>query len=151
MKSLQVSDRSNNFDNRPLNVRDFPQIDPQNVVTILRHRAAVQKALDMIKERIQDLPTLAELANSSGLSRTYLSCVFKEVTGTRLRDYVSQVRLEKSKDLLQDINLKIKQIAYEAGFSDPNYFCRSFKKKTGVNPTNWRARQVLNLKNHNLR
>ena len=69
----------------------------------------------------------------------------------RLQDYLTQVRLEKAKDLLTNIDVKIKQVAHETGFSDPNYFCRSFKKKTGFNPTNWRVRQVLNLKNHDLR
>ncbi len=143
MKSLQVGDRSPNFENRAIYLSDFPSDDPQKIVTILRHRVAVQKVIKMIKERIQDLPTLAELAKSSGLSRTYLSCVFKEVTGTRLQDYIAQVRLEKAKDLLGDIDLKIKQIAHEVGFSDPNYFCRSFKKKTGLIPTNWRLQKIF--------
>lgn len=143
MKSLQVGDRNPNFKNRPIDLSDFPSDDPQKIVTILRHRVAVQKVINMIKERIRDLPTLAELAKSSGLSRTYLSCVFKEVTGTRLQDYIAQVRLEKAKDLLGDIDLKIKQIAHEVGFSDPNYFCRSFKKKTGLIPTNWRLQKIF--------
>lgn len=151
MKSLQARGKNDNFDNRAFNLSNFPQTNPQNTITILRHRLAVQKALNMIKERIQDLPTLAELASFSGLSRTYLSFVFKEVTGMRLQDYVTQVRLEKAKDLLTNIDMKIKQVSHETGFSDPNYFCRSFKKKTGFNPTNWRVRQVLNLKNHDLR
>jgi len=84
------------------------------------------------------------LASFSGLSRTYLSHVFKEVTGMRLRDYLIQVRLDKAKELLSHIDLKIKEIAYDTGFSDPNYFCRAFKKKTGLNPTNWRLREILN-------
>jgi len=151
MQSLKVGGGTNRHQNGSLDINELPQISPQNLVTIFRHRSAVKKALDMIQERIHDPPTLAELAKSSGLSRTYLSCVFKEVTGTRLKDYVGQIRLKKAKDLLGDINLKIKQIAYEVGFSDPNYFCRIFKKKTGLTPTNYRARQILNLKNHNLR
>lgn len=107
---------------------------------------AVQKAFDMIKERIRDLPTLGELAKSTGLSRTYLSYVFKEVTGMRLQDYLTRIRLEKAKDLLGNIDLKIKQIAHEAGFSDPNYFCRAFKRKTGLNPTNWRLINIFKWK-----
>lgn len=140
MRSLQVGEKDN--------LGDLFQIDSQNIVTILRHRVAVQKALDMIQERIHDLPTLSELAKSTGLSRTYLSFVFKEVTGMRLQDYFAQVRLEKAKDLLGNIDLKIKQIAYEVGYTDPNYFCRAFKKKMGLNPTNWRLRRILSDKNY---
>ncbi|MBM4351496.1 MAG: helix-turn-helix transcriptional regulator, partial [Deltaproteobacteria bacterium] len=129
MKSLQVGDRNSDFDDRAFRLDDFSQINPQKAITILQHQMAVQKASNMIKERIQDLPTLSELAKSTGLSRTYFSYVFKEVTGMRLQDYLTQTRLNKAKELLGNIDLKIKQIAYEAGFSDPNYFCRTFKKK----------------------
>ena len=93
MKSLQARGKNDNFDNRAFNLSNFPQTNPQNTITILRHRMAVQKTLNVIKERIHDPPTLAELASFSGLSRTYLSFVFKEVTGTRLQDYLTQARL----------------------------------------------------------
>lgn len=144
MKSLQIGDKNHNVDNRVFDLGEVSQINPQKAVTTLKHRMAVQKTRDLIEERIQDLPTLAELAKSSGLSRTYLSFVFKEVTGMRLQDYLTQVRLEKAKELLGRIDLKIKEIAQESGFSDPNYFCRTFKKKTGLNPSNWRVRRIIN-------
>jgi two-component system response regulator YesN len=107
-------------------------------ITVSKHRAAVQKALNMIEVRVQDPPSLGELASLSGLGRTYFSFVFKEVTGTGLRDYLIQSRINKAKDLLNDTDLKIKEIAYKVGFRNPDYFCRIFKKKTGVNPTEWR-------------
>jgi two-component system response regulator YesN len=66
----------------------------------------------------------------------------------RLQDYLIQVRLNKAKELLSQIDLKVKQIAYEVGFTDPNYFCRAFKKKMGLNPTNWRLRRILSDKNY---
>jgi YesN/AraC family two-component response regulator len=116
---------------------DFDQVDLKGVTTI-RHRIAVQKALDLINSQVHDPPTLFELASVAGLSRTYFSWVFKEVTGVRLKDYLTQMRQRKAMALLGDINLRIKQIAYETGFKDPNYFCRTFKKWTGQNPTMWR-------------
>lgn len=143
MQSLQVGYRSSSFQDSALRINDLSQINPIKGVKILRHQIAVRKAFDMIKARIQDPPSLAELANSTGFSRPYLSLVFKEVTGMRLQDYLSEVRLEKAKTLLGNIDLKIKQIAHEAGFRDPNYFCRAFKRKTGLNPTNWRLINYL--------
>ena len=121
----------------------------QHIVAVLKHQVAVQKALDLIKERIQDIPTLGELATCSGLSRTYFSYVFKEVTRIRLRDCVIQARLDRAKDMLSNIDLKIKQIAFESGFRDPNYFCQFFKKKMGLCPTNWRLKEILTHRNHN--
>ena len=143
MKSLQMEDRNSNFDFKAVPFSDLPQIDSQKVMATLRHRIAVQKALDKIKGRIQDPPTLAELASFSGLSRTYFSYVFKEVTGMKLQDYLVAARLDKAKELLKHIDLKIKQIAHKGGFRDPNYFCRTFKKKIGESPTNWRLRSMI--------
>ena len=143
MESLQASE-ANHFVKRAHNLKNFSPINAQIALSTFKHRMVVQKALDMIVQRIQDPPALVELASFSGLSRTYLSHVFKEVTGMRLRDYLIQVRLDKAKELLSRIDLKIKEIAYDTGFSDPNYFCRAFKKKTGLNPTNWRLREILN-------
>lgn len=149
MKSLQVVDRNSDLNDITITFSDLPEINSLKIITILKHRGAVQKALEMIETRMQDPPTLGELASFTGLSRTYFSYVFREVTGMRLQDYLIQTRLNKAKDLLTNIDLKIKQIAYEAGFSDPNYFCRTFKKKTGSNPTDWRLAKFLKHKNRN--
>ena len=98
---------------------------------------------------MQDPPSLGQLASSSGLSRTYFSNVFREITGMRLQDYLAQYRLDKAKDLLGDIDLKIKQVAYQIGFKDPNYFCRFFREKAGLTPTNWRLGEIKNLHSPN--
>ena len=140
MNSLQVRERT---EDRVLDGGNFSEVEAQILMTTLKHRTAVQKALAMIKSRIRDLPTLDQLASSSGLSRNYFSCVFKEVTGMRLQDYLTQIRLDRAKDLLENIDLKIKQISHEVGFSDPNYFCRFFKQKLGQSPTNWRVSRIL--------
>ncbi len=116
------------------------------VITISKHRAAVQRAQNMIEAKIQDSHSLAELAFLSGLARTYFSFVFKEVTGMRLRDYLTQTRINKSKDLLKNVELKIKEIAYQVGFRNPDYFCRIFRKKTGVSPTEWRMANLRSKK-----
>lgn len=145
MKSLQVAKRNLDFDFRGFTFSDCPQTKSQKTITILKHRMAVQKALEMIETRMHDPPTLDELASLSGLSRTYFSYVFKEIMGMRLQDYLVQTRLNKAKDLLSDFNLEIKQIARKVGFRDPNHFCRTFKKKVGVSPTDWRLREIKNL------
>ncbi len=124
---------------------NLPQTYPkknQQAITVLRHRVAVQNALKMIETRIQDPPTLGELAHCSGLNPTYFSQVFKAVTEMRFQDYLMEIRLKKAKDLLRNINLRIKNIAHESGFKDPNHFCRIFTRKTGLNPTDWRLRNL---------
>ena len=149
MNSSQIENRIPNFYDKAINLVNFPQIDSQKAMTTIKHRMAVQKAIEIIEAKMQDLPTLAELGSLSGLSRTYFSQVFKETTGMKLQEYITEVRLKKAKNLLSNIDLKIKEVAYETGFKDPNYFCRTFKRKMGLNPTNWRVKKLIKSGNRN--
>jgi AraC-like DNA-binding protein len=144
MESLNIRDRNPGFDGENFAPGHLCQTNSQKVITTIKHRMAVQKVLDLISNRLHDPPTLDELAFLAGLSKSYLSSVFKEVVGMGLQDYLFQARINKAKDLLGDINLTIKQIAYEVGFRDPDHFSRTFKKKTGITPTNWRLRNIEN-------
>ncbi len=114
------------------------QGNSQENMARFRHQAAVQKAVELIQSRMLNPPSLNELACLSGFSRTYFSCVFKKVMGMKLQDYVIRERLSIAQNLLERPELKIKKVAYESGFRDPNYFCRVFKNETGCNPTHWR-------------
>ncbi len=151
MNSLQVEDRKSHSDYKTIPLGELPQANSRKIFTNLKHQKAVQEALRIIENRMRDLPTLNELAFLSGISRTYFSYLFKELMGITLQRYLAEARLNKARDLLSNIELKIKEIAFEAGFSDPNYFCRTFKKKTGLSPTDWRLRKILTLKTNNLR
>ena len=46
--------------------------------------------------------------------------------------YIKKLRMEKAKELLKQTDLTISQVAAQTGFSDYNYFCRVFKKETGI-------------------
>ena len=151
MNSLQVGDRNPHFDYKAIPLGDLPQANSRKLFTSLKHQKAVQEALHIIEARMRDLPTLDELASLSGISRTYFSYLFKEVMGIKLQRYLAEARLNKARNLLSNIDLKIKEIAFEAGFSDPNYFCRTFKKRMGVSPTNWRLGKILPFKTNDSR
>ncbi len=144
MESLNIRHTNRAFDQSNFAPGHLYQINSQKVIARIKHRMTVQKALDMIEDRLYDPPTLGELAHLAGLSRTYFSPVFKEAVGMRLRDYLSQARIDKAKELLGDTSLTIKQVAYKVGFKDPDHFCRTFKKKTGITPTNWRLMNIEN-------
>ncbi|OGF50723.1 MAG: hypothetical protein A2231_05655 [Candidatus Firestonebacteria bacterium RIFOXYA2_FULL_40_8] len=82
--------------------------------------------------------TLEEISNVIRLNRDYLNRIFKFETGMTLFDYLIQVRIEKSKELLKDVRFNIKEVASKVGYSDISYFCKLFKKHTGVTPTEYR-------------
>lgn len=153
MNSIQQRNKNvldfNNKEETNLTNFNSSQLNPKRAITMIKHQMAVQKAIEKIKEKIEDTPTLSELASISGLSRTYFSNIFKETTGIKLQEFITQTRLEKAKNLLIDFEQKIKEVAFKTGFKDPNYFCRTFKRKIGLTPTHWRVKIFLNNKNHN--
>ena len=67
-----------------------------------------------------------------------LSTLFKQKTGMKFIDYLNEVRIEKSKELLKDSNRKMYQISKAVGYDNPKYFFRIFKKKTGMTPEQYR-------------
>lgn len=78
------------------------------------------------------------LAAQVYLSPGYLSAIFKEETGVTLNRYIREVRMSKAKELLENTNMKITQIAKEVGFSNSSYFCRSFREYFGNSPESCR-------------
>jgi len=100
---------------------------------------AITKAREYIHEHSSNELTLAEVARSINTSTFYFCKLFKRVTGIHFTEYVSRVRIERSKNLLLNPNLRISEIAFEVGFQSLTHFNRMFKKILGQSPTNYRA------------
>lgn len=73
------------------------------------------------------------------INRSYLSTLFKARTGEKFVDYLNSIRIEKSKELLQNSERKMYQIAKAVGYDNVKYFFRIFKKKTGMTPEQYRS------------
>ena len=84
--------------------------------------------------------TLAELAQRYGLSASYLSHIFKNITGTSVMGYLQSCRLAAAKQCLADTDLSISQVVEQCGFSDSSNFSRTFRNVTGLTPTDFRQK-----------
>jgi two-component system, response regulator YesN len=84
-----------------------------------------------------------KISESVHLTPTYLCALFKKETGKTISDYITDVRIQKSKELLSDRNVKLFEIAREVGYNDPNYFAKTFKKQTGMTPSEYRGKYLL--------
>ncbi len=82
--------------------------------------------------------TINDLAKSFYTNRTTLSNKFKERTGLSIIDYLNKLRIEIACQMLRNINCIIEDIAERIGFSDLSNFGRTFKKYTGLNPTQYK-------------
>ena len=85
--------------------------------------------------------SMDEAAKETNLSYHYFSKFFKDSTGKSFVEYLTELRVDKSKELLRESNDSIKEICYKIGYSDPNYYCKIFKKVTGMTPTEYRDNQ----------
>lgn len=101
----------------------------------------VDKILAYIHEhyRRSDL-SLNLLAQQFQLTPPYVSKLFKEHTEQNFMDYLIAIRMEASKERLADRKLKIGEIAEEVGYTNIHSFLRTFKKYTGMTPTEYRER-----------
>jgi len=81
---------------------------------------------------------ISELAAKTGYQPDYLNRRHKQATGLTLLQQRNQVRLAKAKRLLA-LGLPVSDVAFGAGFDDPNYFTRWFKHQTGVPPRAYRG------------
>lgn len=73
-----------------------------------------------------------------GKTAIYLSSIFKNKYNIKLSSYISMLRIEKAKKLLQSDDLKIDDVAMKSGFANTRTFLYTFKEATGITPTEWR-------------
>ena len=82
--------------------------------------------------------SLGDLALEMNLNANYLSQVFKKETGKTFLKYVTDLRIEKAKAMLDSGNYSISEIASALGFNDYFYFLKTFKRVTGLTPKQYR-------------
>jgi two-component system, response regulator YesN len=82
--------------------------------------------------------SLNDLACLANLSASHFSSVFSQVTHQTFKEYLTEVRITKAKELLRTTSLKSADIAYKVGYNDPHYFSSAFKKNTGLSPIEFR-------------
>jgi len=102
-------------------------------------RLTFDMACEYVKGNPGDSLTRERAALAVGVTPNHLSKLFKAVGATTFVDYVNDVRLCGAMDLLRSSLLTVSEIAFRSGFSDPNYFSRAFRKKTGMTPVQYRA------------
>lgn len=99
----------------------------------------ITKAKNFIEQNHSEDLSLGAVAKAVNTSTFYFCKMFKKATGINFTEYVSRVRIEKSKNLLLNPNLRVSEIAYEVGFQSLTHFNRVFKKIVGQSPTEYRS------------
>lgn len=100
--------------------------------------AALSRILFHIHERYMQPLTLSGLSEEFGLSKQYVMRLFQRHLHVTVTQYLTQLRLEHSLELLQYSTLQVNEIAEAVGFSSAYYYCRLFHKEFGCTPTQYR-------------
>ncbi|NUT89375.1 DNA-binding response regulator [Pseudomonas corrugata] len=104
---------------------------------------ALNHILLYIDQHFRDSIDQRDLAKRCGMTTFRFSRLFKEANGLGFTDYVLNKRMSFAKELLDNSEMPITSIGYEAGFKDPSYFARAFKQYANCTPSEYRlARQV---------
>ncbi|MBQ9063286.1 MAG: PocR ligand-binding domain-containing protein [Eubacterium sp.] len=103
-----------------------------------QHHSAITHAIRYLSVHYSEPVTLAGAARSAGVHPSYLSSLFRKVTGLTFKDYLNQIRIEHALELLKNTDYPIMEIAISCGFNDQSYFTKVFKKQTGMTPRQFR-------------
>ncbi len=98
----------------------------------------ISKAIKYIETNYTSDISLDGVSREVDVTPYYFSRLFKEETGVNFVEYVTNMRVEKAKELLKNTNYSVKEVCLEVGYSDPNYFSRTFKKHEGVTPSEYK-------------
>lgn len=95
-----------------------------------------------LEKRYAEPLDIQKIADEFGYSRGYLFAFYKQKTGTTIGQTLLEIRLKRVKQLLLESDLSVEKICYQCGFSDISNFYRSFKRKVGMSPTEFRQRHT---------
>lgn len=98
----------------------------------------IRNATEYIAVHFSEEITLTDVAEAIHLNATYLSTLFRQVTGRSFKDYLNQVRIREAQHLLKNTDYPIMEISIACGFSDQSYFTKVFRKYTGLTPKQYR-------------
>lgn len=114
----------------------------------MEHQTEEHPTILLIKNHIRnhymdESLSVKDISEHVHLNTSYLCTVFKAETGQTLNQYLTEYRMERAKKLLRDPRYKITEIAPLCGYSDSNYFGKSFKKTVGISPTEYREKWMI--------
>lgn len=102
-------------------------------------RNTVEKEMvSYIQQNFTGKISLREFGEQFHLSEKYISRYFKEHFHITLSQYVTYLRLEHAKQLLQDTDIPVTDVAMQSGYQNVSYFIRSFQKAYAVSPLKYR-------------
>ncbi|MBV7275138.1 response regulator [Clostridiaceae bacterium UIB06] len=107
----------------------------------VQYKEIFSRVINYISENYNKDISLEKTAKKFNLSSYYFSRTFREVFGKTFSEKLTSIRMDKAKELLDKEDSNIKDVCYEVGYNDPNYFSKAFKKCVGMNPSEYKNKK----------
>lgn len=121
----------------------FGQVKDAETTFTNRDQGFILKLTDIVEKHLDDSEfSITRFAKEAGVSRTLLHLKLKKVVNLSASEFIRNIRLQKAAMLLKTTDHSIGEIAYKVGYSDSNYFSRSFKEKYQVNPSDFKQQSA---------
>ena len=111
----------------------------------LKTNDKIAKAQEFIRRNFNRNIRLQDVATAVFLSPNYFSSLFRKITGHTFSTYLLKLRVQAASELLTQSSIPIKEIVFQVGFEDYNYFNRTFKKYEGMPPARFRKINSLSM------
>lgn len=116
-------------------------IGVRDTISGRRYSDIIEIAKDQIRKTyMSDEISLNTIAAEVGMSPSYFSSIFSKEMGKTFVEYLTEIRMDRAKELLMCSSMKTSEIGYEVGYKDPHYFSYRFKKMQNCTPKEFRAR-----------
>lgn len=116
-------------------------IGVRDTISGRRYSDIIEIAKDQIRKTyMSDEISLNTIAAEVGMSPSYFSSIFSKEMGKTFVEYLTEIRMDRAKELLRCSSMKTSEIGYEVGYKDPHYFSYIFKKTQNCTPKEFRAR-----------
>ena len=120
-----------------LQINEYKEYEQNKKKRIVRNPEQLQLIRDaeaILTSRLQDPPTIPELARMVGINQQTLKQGFRQLFGDSINQYLNERRLEHACILIRAGKMSLQEIAHEVGYSNPGYFSRRFREKYGMAP-----------------
>ncbi|MEM8532594.1 MAG: AraC family transcriptional regulator [Chloroflexota bacterium] len=103
----------------------------------------IYTAKHILTQRMDNPPSLVELARQVGINDYKLKVGFREVFGTTVYKYLHTHRMEQARDLLLKRTHSVLEVAYAVGYANPSQFSAAFKKTYGTTPSSYLSKRMV--------
>lgn len=147
-RSFSMVEGSNNYDLKdPSGVTAFIEFKIHEIWLMLREKEktpyseVILKAMSYIQANYDNPEmTAAMVADSVGISNSWLSTKFKEEVRIGVSDFINNIRIEQAKQMFAEKDYMVYEVSEQTGFTSSQYFSRIFKEYTGMTPNQYRRK-----------